>query len=54
MAECAELLGRDIHIKSDYGDEAGWQTPWELFDATDAQESLRIAEEAIRIAESLL
>ena len=32
LAECAELMGRDIHIKSDYGDEAGWQTPWDLFD----------------------
>jgi hypothetical protein len=27
LAECAELLGPDIHVQSDYGDEAGGRTP---------------------------
>src|SRR5437763_17086753 len=32
LAECAELLGWDVHVQSDYGDEAARRTPWELFD----------------------
>ncbi len=27
IAECAELLGPDIHASTDYGDEVGWRTP---------------------------
>ena len=54
LAECAELMGRDIHIKSDYGDEAGWQTPWELFDAADARDALTIAEDAFALAKKIL
>jgi HEPN domain-containing protein len=54
LAECAELMGRDIHIRSDYGDEAGWQTPWDLFDAADAEEALNIAENAVHLAKQLL
>ena len=51
LAECAELLGADIHVQSDYGDEAGGQTPWELFDEDAAQKALHLAEEAVRIAQ---
>ncbi len=50
IAECAELLGPDIHASTDYGDEVGWRTPWELFDAADAQQALRLAEEAAALA----
>jgi HEPN domain-containing protein len=32
LAECAESLGPDVHIKGDYGDESNWLTPWEVFD----------------------
>jgi HEPN domain-containing protein len=32
LAECAEQLGFDVHIQTDYGDETGRLTPWELFD----------------------
>ena len=28
LAECAELLGPDVHIQSDYGDELAGRTPW--------------------------
>ncbi|MBI4552842.1 MAG: HEPN domain-containing protein [Candidatus Latescibacteria bacterium] len=51
VAECAELLGPDIHIESDYGDEAGGRTPWELFDETDARRALSLAEDAVLIAQ---
>jgi HEPN domain-containing protein len=37
LAELAEFLGPDLHIQTDYGDEAGGLTPWELFDETDAE-----------------
>jgi HEPN domain-containing protein len=43
LAELAELLGPDIHIQTDYGDEAGGRTPWELFDEADARQALAIA-----------
>ena len=44
LAECAELLGPDIHVQSDYGDEAGGRTPWELFDQDSARQALDLAE----------
>ena len=42
LAELAELLGPDIHIQTDYGDEVEGRTPWELFDAGQV---LAVAEE---------
>lgn len=54
IAECAELLGPDIHAKSDYGDESGRRTPWELFDESDAQQALSLAEEAVLLAKQLV
>jgi HEPN domain-containing protein len=54
IAECAELLGQDIHVGSDYGDETGWQTPWELFDESDARQALNSAESAVTLAKELV
>jgi HEPN domain-containing protein len=54
VIECAELLGPDIHIQSDYGDEGGGRTPWELFDESDAQHALRLAEEAVMLAQEIV
>jgi HEPN domain-containing protein len=54
LAELAELLGPDIHVQTDYGDEVGGRTPWELFDESDAREALAISEEAVGLAEQLL
>lgn len=54
LAECAELLGPDIHARSDYGDESEWRTPWELFDESDAQQALSLAEESVRIAKQVI
>lgn len=50
----AEMLGPDIHIQTDYGDEAGGQTPWELFGEEDAYQALQMAEEALSLAERLI
>jgi HEPN domain-containing protein len=51
LAEITELLGPDIHIQTDYGDETEALTPWELFDEDDAQQALALAEEAVALAE---
>lgn len=46
---------QDISLKrSDYGDEIGGRTPWELFDETDALEALKMAEEVIELAQSVI
>jgi len=50
LADLAEKLAWDIHVASDYGDEIGRRTPWELFDETAAGEALCVAEEAVAIA----
>jgi len=50
LAEKAELLGIDVHIQTDYGDEVGGRTPWELFDEADARQTLALAEEAVVLA----
>jgi HEPN domain-containing protein len=54
VAELAELLGFDMHVQTDYGDEAGGRTPWELFGESDALQSLAIAQEAVRLAEEVI
>ncbi|HXK43203.1 MAG TPA: HEPN domain-containing protein [Anaerolineae bacterium] len=54
LAERAELLGLDIHIQTDYGDETDGRTPWELFDEGDAHQALQMAEEAFSLAERLI
>jgi len=50
LAELAELLGPDIHVQTDYGDEVEGRTPWELFDQADAGQALAVAEEAVSLA----
>lgn len=50
VIELAELLGPDVHIQTDYGDEQRGCTPWELFDQSDARQALATAEEIISLA----
>ena len=54
LAQYATELGPDIHIKSDYGDENQWQTPWQLFGQDDAERALDYAEKAVQLAKQLL
>ena len=54
LAQLAELLGPDIHMQTDYGDEAGGRTPWELFNESDARQALAIAEEAVALAGAVI
>lgn len=51
LAELAELLGFDVHVQTDYGDEMAGRTPWELFDEADARQALAMAEEAMSLAQ---
>lgn len=54
LAQLAELLGFDIHVQTDYGDEMGGLTPWELFDEADAQQALAMAKEAVLLAQEII
>lgn len=54
LIELAELMGPDIHKQTDYGDEVGGRTPWELFAETDARQALVAAEEAIGLVEVII
>jgi len=54
IAESAGRLGPNIHVESDYGDEANWRTPWEIFDGTKAREALELAEEAVRLSQEVI
>jgi HEPN domain-containing protein len=54
LAEHAETMGPDVHIQTDYGDEMGGRTPWELFDEADARQALTIAEEAVSLARAII
>jgi HEPN domain-containing protein len=54
LAELTELLGFDVHMQTDYGDEADGLTPWELFDEEDALMAVGIAEEAVRLTSTIV
>jgi len=54
LAECAEELGFDIHIQTDYGDETSGMTPWDLFGEEDAHHALSLAQESISLAETII
>jgi len=43
IVEEARLLGPQVHVQTDYGDEFAGQTPWELFTQEDAELALRTA-----------
>lgn len=53
LIELAEQMGWDVHVSSDYGNEADRRTPWEIFDETSARRALTLAEEALVVAEQL-
>lgn len=53
LAELAEILGPDIHIQTDYGDEVEGRTPWELFGQDDARQALAIAEAAVGLGDQI-
>jgi HEPN domain-containing protein len=54
LIDCAQTLGRDVHIQTDYGDEVGGRTPWELFGENDASEALELARQATGLASHIV
>ena len=54
MAQLTELLGFDIHVQTDYGDETGKRTPWGIFGQPDAEEAVAIAEEAVQLGQLIV
>jgi len=54
LRQCATELGHDQHVRSDYGEEAAFRTPWELFDAAEARRAMTIAEHSVTLARSIL
>ncbi len=45
-----ERLGFEEHLKTNYGDEDTYRSPWEIFNRDDAIESLDIAKKCVEIA----
>jgi HEPN domain-containing protein len=54
LAAASEALGADVHAESNYGDDARWLTPWEIFGRQEAQTALGQAEQAMSNLQSLL
>lgn len=54
IAECGESLGPEVHVQSDYGDELGGRTPWELFDEPTARQALHVAEESVSLTKEII
>jgi len=54
LRECATELGYEQHVRSDYGEEASFRTPWELFGEGDATRAVETARRARSIAQGLL
>ena len=50
LFETAETLKPDVHIQTDYGDELGGRTPWEIFRESDGRETLSIAQRTVSLA----
>lgn len=46
LRETCEKLGFEEHIRTDYGDESRYQTPWDLFDQGSAEEAVSLARRA--------
>lgn len=46
LMDASEKLGFEAHVRSDYGDEGDYRTPWELFDRTSSLEAVALARQA--------
>lgn len=54
LGEIAEKLGFEEHIRTDYGDESQYRTPWEIFDREGAEEALGLARQAQDLARRII
>jgi len=54
LQEIAGKLGFEEHIRTDYGDESQYRTPWELFDQESAEQALGLARKAHDTAKRII
>lgn len=54
LQQLAEIMGFEIHIRTDYGDELQQVTPWELYDEDEARKALNFAQESYDIADEII
>ncbi len=54
LAEMGKLLGPQLHVQTDYGDEFGGRLPWVLFGEEEAREALTTAEKILAGVEQLV
>jgi len=54
LADNARILGFEEHIRTDYGDELAYKTPWEIYNAEHAERALAIAKESYSLANELI
>jgi HEPN domain-containing protein len=54
LQDLSEQLSYEEHIRSDYGEEATFKTPWELFDQHDAQQAIQVAQQTLTLAKDIL
>lgn len=46
LRDISNKVGFEQHIRTDYGDESQYRTPWELFDRESAEEAVGLARRA--------
>ena len=54
LREIAGKLGFEEHVRTDYGDESQYRTPWELFDQESAEQALDLARKAHDTAQRII
>lgn len=54
LAENARVLGFEEHIRTDYGDELGYRTPWEIYNLTHAEKALSLAKDSFKLAAQII
>lgn len=54
LSKITQKLGFEEHIRTDYGDESEYRTPWEIFDREDAEEALSVARQAQDLARRII
>ncbi len=54
LSEITEKLRFEEHIRTDYGDESQYRTPWEIFDRESAEEALSLARRAQDMARRII
>lgn len=54
LADNARVLGFEEHIRTNYGDELVYRTPWEIYDSTHAGNALSIAKDSYNLAREII